>query len=182
MEKNILKLLNLLTALLCLIIVLYYWNKFYSFSFDEAQKGLQGEQGKNGQLGIRGPIGMNGPNIDITIYSEKTVIPDTGIIGDMGTKGIKGNQGKQGPVGSEGDKGATGNQGIQGIIGLPGQRGPQGVNGKTITVPMYVLTKYRDCIWTGDMECPDNMVVSGLKIQPYLEKQCCPLRLYVVKF
>jgi hypothetical protein len=182
MDKNILKLLNLLTSLLCLIIVLYYWNKFYSFSFNEAQKGSQGEQGQYGEIGNRGPIGINGPNIDININGQKTIIPDKGVIGDIGLQGSKGKQGNQGPVGPEGDKGNTGNQGIQGIVGLPGPRGPQGANGKTIDVPIYVLTKYNDCIWTGDMECPDNMVVSGLKTQPYLQKQCCPLRLYVVKF
>jgi len=68
----------------------------YVPAFQDALRGLRGEQGPQGETGPQGVIGSQGP------------------LGETGLQGL------QGPIGLQGE------QGPQGIMGLTGMQGPQG--------------------------------------------------------
>lgn len=175
-EKNI----NIFFSILSLIIILYYWYKFLNTRLI-GKPGSLGPIGNRGLIGPPGKLGITGLDIDKNIINDNMIIPGPqGPPGLMGPPGIQGKIGPDGPTGKIGLTGPVGGIGLTGQPGLTGPKGPRGPAGKNITKNIFLLTKYNDCNWTSEKQCPDNNIISGIDFGPVLKYYCCPTRLYII--
>lgn len=174
------KTIDIMLTLLNLFIVIYYFIKLSNAKIIGIT-GPIGMDGTRGLIGKQGNIGLSGKNID-RIYNQNNIMI-TEIIGPPGQQGIDGLPGPlgpDGPIGMDGLPGLPGGIGNTGLTGLTGPKGMPGIDGKNITKNIFLLTKYNDCTWTYDKECPDNNVISGIDNSGILRYYCCPTRLYIV--
>lgn len=174
------KMIDMMLTLLNLFIVIYYFIKLSNTRIVGIM-GNVGMDGNRGLMGKQGNLGLNGKNID-RIHDQTNITIDNiiGPPGLPGDPGLPGPDGPDGPFGMDGLPGKPGGIGNTGPPGLPGLKGKPGIDGKNITKNIFLLTKYNDCIWTYDKECPDNNVISGIDNSSILKYYCCPTRLYVV--
>jgi hypothetical protein len=174
-----LKYLNLLISLLCLSIVIFYWIKYKNLNTAGIQ-GIIGDRGIRGNMGNQGNTGLTGINIDRNIGDNIIVSSPKGPPGLQGITGPTGPRGVIGPIGFKGLTGSNGGIGSTGISGLIGPKGQQGPPGNSITKNIQLLTKYNDCIWSIDKQCPNNYLISGVDFGPILKYYCCPTRLWII--
>jgi hypothetical protein len=174
--KNI----DIFFSILSLIVILYYWYKFLNTPLI-GKTGKDGPIGNRGQIGIAGKIGIDGNNLNRNINVENVIVSSPmGPPGLLGPSGPPGKQGPDGPIGKTGLSGSEGGIGLTGQQGLPGPKGLPGVDGKNITKNIFLLTKYNDCNWTSEKQCPDNNIISGIDFGSILKYYCCPTRLYII--
>ena len=174
------KTINTLLTFINLFIVIYYFIKLNNTKII-GLTGNQGIEGNRGLMGKQGNVGPNGKNIDRT-YNQNNIIINNiiGPPGKPGIDGLPGSTGPNGPIGPNGLDGLPGGIGLTGPPGLTGPKGPPGIDGKNISKNIFLLTKYNNCTWTYDKECPDNNVISGIDNSSILKYYCCPTRLYII--
>jgi hypothetical protein len=174
------KAINIVLTLFNLFIVIYYFIKLFNTKII-GMNGKPGIDGNKGLMGKQGKIGLNGKDIDRTYNQNNITITNImGPPGKPGMDGLPGPDGPIGPIGMDGLPGKPGGIGNTGQPGLIGPKGPPGIDGKNITKNIFLLTKYNNCTWTYDKECPDNNVISGIDNSYILKYYCCPTRLYIV--
>ena len=174
------KIINILLTFINLFIVIYYFVKLNNTKIIGVT-GNKGIDGERGFMGKQGNIGPDGKNIDRTYNQNNiTITNPIGPPGKQGLDGLPGQNGPTGPMGIDGLPGEPGGIGNTGPPGLTGPKGLPGIDGKSITKNIFLLTKYNNCTWTYDKECPDNNVISGIDNSSILRYYCCPTRLYII--
>uniref|UniRef100_A0A4W6FPT3 Collagen type VI alpha 3 chain n=1 Tax=Lates calcarifer TaxID=8187 RepID=A0A4W6FPT3_LATCA len=137
---------------------------------DPGDAGPAGEPGQDGKKGGPGIVGREGAAGRRGTPGQPGLPGKPGADGVVGEPGIGGSRGPAGPNGAPGPRGEDGNPGPRGPGGVPGPPGDKGRRGAvgrksfhhiTISIAMYCICYYTECVHKiyiyiplGKQECP----------------------------